>query len=184
MANIVNGVNLDDINATATAIKADPKVAQVKFKAKSTWAGGCRANIEVAQIEIAGGDAMPPTRHFVVRTDEPSPLGGTDEAPNPAELLAASLCGCLTAGIATNAALFDTNIENLEVTVEANWDLHGLFGFDKSVPAGSTGIHYTVRIKGDDPEKLRRCKETLDRKSAVRKTLELAVPITSELIIE
>jgi uncharacterized OsmC-like protein len=51
------------------------------------------------------------------------------------------------------------------------------------VPSRAKGIHYTVTLSGDDAEKLRRAKETLDRKSAILKTLQEAVPVTTDVVI-
>ena len=45
-------------------------------------------------------------------------------------------------------------------------DARGLLGHDKSVRNGITDISYTITIQSPAPEdKVRRCKETIDRKS-------------------
>jgi uncharacterized OsmC-like protein len=114
-------------------------------------------------------------------------LGGTDEAPNPVEYLAAGLCGCLTAGIASNAALFGTDLEKIEVSVEVDYDIIGLLGLDRSVGTGATELRYTVRLKGApgaSRESVQRAKETIDRKSPVRSTLQNPLEITTDVIVE
>ena len=62
-------------------------------------------------------------------------------------------------------------------------DFRGLLGHDKSVRNGFSDIRYTVTIKSPAPEdKVRRCKETIDRKSPVRDTLANPVRITSDFV--
>jgi len=179
-----NGLDLKSIQDYVGAVKEDPGLAQVKFVATSTWQGGARTEISVENFQVNGQPAGG-ARSFVLHTDEPGPLGGTDRAVNPAEMLAAALCGCLTAGIATNSALFGVDLDGVDVTVELNWDMHGILGLDRSVPNQASGIHYTVKLKGKgDPEAMRRSKETLDRKSAVLNTLRHAIPITTDIVIE
>lgn len=169
------------------AVLQDGEQARVTFIARSQWQGGTLARVRVGELLVAGQNVAGEGRNFVLHCDEPPALGGRDQAPNPVELLAAGLCGCLTAGIATNAALFDTALEKLEVEVRCDWDMRGVLGLDKTVPNQAQGIHYTVRLKGKPgvgAEQLRRCKETLDRKSAVLNTLLNAVPASTDIIIE
>jgi uncharacterized OsmC-like protein len=136
-------------------------------------------------LHAGGQNIARPGRQFTLLVDEPAELGGADEAPNPVEYIAAGLCGCITAGIATNAALFGTELEAIEVTVEANYDLHGVLGLDKSVPNGALELHYNVKLKGaGDVEKLMKSKETIDRKSPVRNTLELPLKVTTSVEID
>jgi uncharacterized OsmC-like protein len=117
--------------------------------------------------------------------DEPAQIGGTDQAPNPIEYLAAALCGCLTAGIATNAALFETDLEVIDVTVEADLDVAGLLGLDDAVPTHCSEVRYDVRLKGPaSRDRLVRAKETLDRKSPVRNTIEHAVRVRTRLVVD
>jgi uncharacterized OsmC-like protein len=183
MPTIKNGVNLTDVGSYVDAVKKDPAQGQVKFVARSSWAGGTKTNVEVSQFYANGQAVAPQGRSFAFSVDEPGVLGGSDQAPNPGEMIAAALCGCLTAGIATNAALFDTTLDGIEVAVEVDWDMLGILGLDRSVSSRASGIHYTVTLSGEDGDKLRRAKETLDRKSAVLKTLQEAVPVTTDVII-
>jgi uncharacterized OsmC-like protein len=98
-------------------------------------------------------------------------------------VLLASLAGCVTSGIAANAALFDVPIDALDIELEADIDLRGVFGHDKSVRNGFTDIRYTVTIQSPASEdKVRRCKETIDRKSPVLDSLANPVRITSSFV--
>ena len=117
--------------------------------------------------------------------DAPPALGGVDSGPAATEVLLAALAGCVTSGITANAALFDVPIDGLEIDLEADIDLRGVFGHDKSVKNGFSDIRYTVTIKSPASEdKVRRCKETIDRKSPVLDTLTKPANISSKLVFK
>ena len=115
--------------------------------------------------------------------DGPAGLGGVDAAATAAETLLAALAGCITSGVAANAALFNVPIEALSVDLEGDIDFRGVLGHDKSVRNGFTDIRYTVTIQSPAPEEqVRRCKETIDRKSPVADSLANPVKITSTFV--
>lgn len=182
-----NGINLENINTLVNNIQQDEDIAKVKFKAKSDWLGGTKAAVTISEIYSNDQNISPINRVFKLIVDEPAVLGGTDEYPNPVEYLATGLCGCLTAGIATNAALFKTALEKIEVEVQVNFDVRGVLGLNDNAPNGPLNLHYKVLLKGKNgatPEQLRKAKETLDRKSPIKNTIELPLTITTEFEIE
>lgn len=183
----VNGVALAPIGQFIDAVKAEPDTAHITFRASSRWTGGTKADVEVTDFLSNGVSAATQGRSFKLTVDEPGVLGGGDSAPNPVEYLAAGLCGCITAGIATNAELFGIALDRLEVDVAIDFDVIGLLAVDRSVPTGATGINYTVRLKGKDgvtPEQLEKCKAVIDKKSPVRNTLAAAIPMTTRVVLE
>jgi uncharacterized OsmC-like protein len=181
MSEVNNGVDLSNLQGLLAAVKQDPNAGNVRFCATSTWQGGTRTEVTISKLLAGGQDIARPGRQFKLVVDEPPQLGGTDEAPNPVEYIAAGLCGCITAGIATNAAMFGTALEGIEVTVEMEFNLHGVLGLDKSVPNGATAMTYTVKLKGaGDPEKMLRSKQTIDGKSPVLNTLKHPFAISTE----
>lgn len=186
-AESLNGVDLEPIGQFVDAVKANPDTAHITFKASSRWSGGTQSQVTIAEFLSNGGVASPSGRRFTLTVDEPGVLGGRDSAPNPVEYLAAGLCGCITAGIATNAEMFGVPLETLEVSVDMNYDVIGLLAVDRSVPTGSTGITYTVKLKGKPgttPDQLEKCKSVIDGKSPVRNTLGNAIPVTTRVIVE
>ncbi|HEY4909162.1 MAG TPA: OsmC family protein, partial [Methylomirabilota bacterium] len=111
--------------------------------------------------------------------------GGVDASPTAAESLVAALAGCLTSGIAANAALFDVPIAGIDIDMEADIDFRGLLGHDKSVRNGFSDIRYTVTIRSPASEaQVRKCKETIDRKSPVGDTIANPVNITSTFVFK
>jgi uncharacterized OsmC-like protein len=179
----LNDVNLEQLKATDTAIRQNQGLEKVMVKAKSTWCRGTTTQVTVSEWYAGGNRMTTPGRRFTITVDEPAALGGGDHAPFPPEVLLAALAGCVTNATVTNAALFDVPIDGVEMDLEAHIDARGLMGHDKSVRTGISDINYTITIQSPAPEaKVRKCKETIDRKSAIRDTLANPVNITSKLI--
>jgi len=187
MADRLNDVNLEGVKQTDAAVRANPGLGKCGFYARSRWQRGTKTEVTLGRISAGGGsvEMAPPTRRFTVSVDEPPFLGGADAAPNPVEVLLSALAGCVTAGIATNAEMFGVPIDAMEIELEADVDARGMLGHDKSVRNGVTDIRYTVTIQSPASEaQVRRCKETIDRKSPVRDTLANPVNITSTLVFK
>lgn len=185
MALGMNDVDVEGVKALDKRIRENPALGKRTVKVRSTWKRGVKALVEIGAQEIGGQSAVPPTRKFFVTMDAPSGLGGVDAAPTAAESLVGAFAGCLISGIATNGALFDVPIDAITVDMEADIDFRGLLGHDKSVRNGFGDIRYTVTIQSPAPEeKVRRCKETIDRKSPVADTIANPVNISSKFIFK
>jgi uncharacterized OsmC-like protein len=185
MALGLNDVDVDGMRALDKRIRENPALGKRTVKVRSTWQRGVKALVEIGAQEVGGQDAFPRTRRFFVTMDGPPGLGGVDAAPTAAESLVAALAGCLTSGIAANAALFDVPVDAIGIEMEADIDFRGLLGHDKSVRNGFTDIRYTVTIQSPAPEaQVRRCKETIDRKSPVADTVANPTRITSRLVFK
>ncbi len=183
MALGLNDVDLEKLKATDALMRENPALGKVVVKARSTWCRGTKTEV-ICSEWFAGGQKMTAApRRFTITVDEPDLLGGIDGAPFPPEVLLAALAGCVSNGTATNAAMFGVPIDAIEMELEAHMDARGFLGHDKSVPNGITDINYTITIQSSAPEdKVRRCKETIDRKSPVRDTLANPVNITSKFV--
>lgn len=185
MALGLNDVDVDGMKALDKKIRENPDLGKRTVKLRSTWQRGVKALVEIGAQQVAGQDAFPRTRRFFVTMDGPPGLGGVDAAPTAAESLVAALAGCLTSGIAANAALFDVPIDAIGIEMEADIDFRGLLGHDKSVRSGFSDIRYTVTIHSPaSEERVRKCKETIDRKSPVGDTLANPMNITSKFVFK
>ena len=185
MAEHTNDVNLDGIKHLDQVVRDNPAMGKATIKALSRpGSAGRRPIVTMGRVHALGKNLFPRTRRFVIMSDDPVPLGGVDAAPAAVEVLLAALAGCVTSGIATNAAIFDVPIDAMSIDMEAR---HRLSRAPRATTSrcrnGLTEIHYTVTIQSPAPEeKVRRCKETIDRKSPVRNTLTNPVKITSKLV--
>jgi uncharacterized OsmC-like protein len=183
MADTLNDVKIDNVKQVDQMIRDNPAMGKCQWKVKASWLRGTHTQVTVAEWSAGGQPMAARPRKFVVMVDEPEMLGGLDNAPNPVEVVMSALCGCVTAGIATNAELFGVPLDAVEIDMEADLDARGMLGHDKAVRNGITDIRYTVTIQSPAPEAtVRKCKETIDRKSVVRDTLANPVNITSNFI--
>jgi uncharacterized OsmC-like protein len=183
MALGLNDVDVDGMKELDRKVRENPALGKRTVKLRSTWHRGAKALVEIGAQEVLGKPATLPTRRFFITMDAPPGLGGVDAAATAAETMVAAFAGCLTSGIAANAALFNVPIEALSIEMEADIDFRGLLGHDKSVRNGFTDIRYTVTIQSPaSEEQVRRCKETIDRKSPVGDTLANPVKISSTFV--
>ena len=141
----LNGLDPQQIAQAAEALVADPREAQVKFRAKSQWQGALRSRTEIDHYEL-GGKRI--TRRHAIHSDEPLELLGTNQAPNPQDLLLAALNACMMVGFVAAATGMGLRLDSLEIESECALDLRGAFGLDPSIKPGADQIVYTVRVQG------------------------------------
>ncbi len=130
-------LDLEAFESTKSAVEADPSAGQGSFQTTTTWQDGARARTVA--------------RSFTIETDEPAPLGGTDEAVDPMELLLAAVGTCLTIGWVTNAVRRGVDFRDLRIDVAGEYDLRGYLGIDETRP-GFGAITYTVHVDTDADE--------------------------------
>ena len=134
-------IDLEAFDQTKAAVAADPSAGQGSFKSTTVWEDGARARTTA--------------RTFSLETDEPAPLGGTDQNIDPMELLLAAVGTCLTIGWVTNAARRGIEFRDLKIEVEGDYALQGYLGIDENIRPGFTSVTYTVSVDTDaDPEVL------------------------------
>jgi uncharacterized OsmC-like protein len=96
-------------------------------------------------------------RDHVIKADEPEEILGSNEAPNPQELLMAALNACMTVGYVAGASKRGIRLDKLEIETKGTLDLRGFFDLDDAVAPGYPALQYVVRIAGDGtPEHLMR----------------------------
>jgi len=131
----VNGVDVEKLNALVETIKADPSKGKIEFKTKTSWIDGAHSKTKV--------------RGFSLDSDEQLGLLGSDKAPNPVELVLASLGSCLSVGFAYNAAAMGIKIRSLDIDIKGNLDLRGFLGISDRIRPGYEKITVTCRINSD-----------------------------------
>ena len=131
-------IDLGAFDATRAAVEAEPSAGLGSFTSVTEWVDGARARTTA--------------RSFSIETDEPSPLGGTDQAVDPMELLLASIGTCLTIGWVTHAARRGVEFRDLRIEVEGSYDLRGYLGIDSGTRPGYGGVRYTVHVDTDADE--------------------------------
>lgn len=128
-------LDLEAFEQTRAAVEKDASAGTGSFGTVTRWEDGARARTTA--------------RSFSIETDEPAPLGGTDAAVDPMELLLASLGTCLTIGWVTHAAKRGVDFRDLSIEVEGDYDLRGYLAIDERVRPGFGAVRYTVHVDSD-----------------------------------
>jgi uncharacterized OsmC-like protein len=178
-----NGVDTTALFATLDVVKSDPEIAQFQFRAENTWVSGTH-NRTVIRLFFGAKQELEHLQPTVLEADHPNVLVGADNAPTPVEYLMHAIAACLTAGIANIAAARRVNLTEVSSTVEGDINVMGLLGLDSNVRNGYSGLRLTFRMRGDEPEKLRKVLEQSVRRSAVYDVLTNGVPISIDVVTD
>ena len=177
----LNGIDLEALRGAIAAITQDPAKGQTHWRVTSRWMGGTRTDHAIEHATIGGA---PMARSFVLKVDEPFELCGTNQHPNPQEVLLSAINACMMVGYSAVAALMGIRLTRLEVELSGDIDLRGFLGIDARVTPGYERLKQTVRIAAEAP------REALERLHAVVKAtspnyfnITHAVPTASELVI-
>lgn len=105
--------------------------------------------------------------------DEPTHLGGTDQAPNPVEYLLGSLGGCINVLVVTFAEQFSVDVQDVQVHIEGDLDPDGFLGKNPNVRPGYEEIRYQIDIDSPSPkEKVQALIDHVEKVCPVKDTLQ------------
>ncbi len=155
-------------NNTRSALGAAPDKALATFSTHSRGGAGLDSSVSV--------------RQFTVAVDEPTVLGGTDEAPNPVEYILAALGSCQEITYRLYADSLGIPVNSVSVKLDGEIDLRGFFNVDDSIRPGYGNIVGTVTI--DSPasaDELAKLKALVDRHCPVLDILRNPVPVSLSL---
>jgi uncharacterized OsmC-like protein len=177
---IRNGVDTATLFTTIDAVKGDNEIADFRFRATNTWISGTH-NRSTIHGFYGAKQEMEHQRAFTFDADHPAVLVGSDNGPTPVEFLLHALAACLTAGIGNIAAARGVNLTEVSSTVEGDIDLLGILGLSDEVRNGYQQLRVSFKLRGDDPEKLRKVVEQSRKRSAVYDVLTNGVPVSIEV---
>jgi putative redox protein len=161
-------LDMDTFEQTKEAIRKDSNLGKGTFSAVTEW--------------VDGSLARTTARSFTIDTDEPAPLGGTDKAIDPMELLLAAVGTCLQIGWVTHANRRGIDFRSLRIETRGDYDLSGYLALDPSVPPGYLNISYTVEVDADaDPATLEEIRQAAENGSPVTQNVLKGTPINSEV---
>ena len=128
------------------------------YKARTKWLEGFKTETEI--------------RKFKVGIDEPLELKGTNTAPNPVEMLLATLGGCVAVTYRAYARKFGIEIEDLLINLEGD-TVHGGWTDEKGRErSGFKQIRYEVQIKTKAPqEKVKQLHKLVEKKCSISDVL-------------
>lgn len=178
-ASVVNGVDTEQLKTTIDAIKADTTCADFQFRASNEWLDGAHNRSALASFRSAGAEDHTRKRTFTFDSDEPLPLLGHDEGPNPTEALLHALAACLTTTLVYHAAAKGITVRRVESSLEGDIDLRGFLGMDEDIRNGYEGIRVNMKVDCDGgPDQVRQLVETAQRRSPVFDVVTHEVPVT------
>ncbi len=152
------------VSNVISAIQEDDNNAKAVFSAKTELQTGLKCSAQI--------------RNFSFQIDEPVQLGGTDEGPNPVELVLAALGTCQEIVYSAYAAVLGIHLNSVKVNVKGNLNLKGFFGLDENIHPGFEDISYTTFI--DSPassEQLNQLVKVVEKHCPVLDILTREIPV-------
>src|SRR5690606_24470605 len=143
---ILNGLNLQQMGQTVTAISNDPALAQFQFRARNQWISGGENRSTIKDFRGAGVEDSSRGQPFEFTNGEPPVLLGHNEGANPEEFLLHALAGCVTTTTVLHAAARGIKLNRLSTYLVGDIDLQGLLGLDDTVPPGYRSIRIEMDI--------------------------------------
>ncbi len=152
-------------------IKADPKAANVFFKADTELVEGVRCSAQVRDF--------PP-----MIVDELPELGGKNTGPNPVELLLVALGTCQEIMYSAYASVMGINLDSVKVTLKGDIDLQGMLGLDEKIPSGFNKISFKTDLESDaDEEALMNLIEAVEEHCPVMDTILREIAISGSAAV-
>ena len=183
-ATVRNGVDTNTMFATLDAIKAQPEIAQFRFRARNRWLGGAHNQSTIKDFYAACAEDTSRKEAFTLDAGEPAILLGTDTGPNPAEYLLHALAACVTTSLVYSAAARGVRLTSVESILEGDLDVQAAMGTNtEDYRNGFERIRMTIQISGDAPaEKLRQVVQRGTDRSVVFDSISNGVPISVDVI--
>lgn len=177
-----NGVDVDRLVQTIDAIKGDPSIARLTFKARTSWQDGAVSTGEISSFTHAGTEVAHARTHELTGS-EPDLLLGDDAGPNAVELVLSALGFCYAVGFVYNAAARGYELEELSYEVEGDLDLRNFIGIADGPRPGFTEIRVrgVARSPNASAAELEELCRYVQETSPVRDIIANAVPVSTDL---
>lgn len=148
-----------------SSYRDDPKLARVRHRSVSSLVDGLRCEAQ--------------TRGFKLTIDERQMLGGTDQGPNPVELVLSAFGACQEITYRLYADLLGIPLDGISVEVTGDIDLCGFFDVDDAARPGYSNITADVIVDSPASEAdIQRLKDAVDEHCPVLDIISNATPVT------
>ncbi len=182
---VVNGLDTSILGGLAKLLETHPQGGKVTFATSTAWESGARGVTRTGAYRIDGETQDHPERRHAIGGDEPREFGASDSAAAPPEMLMHAVAHCVLATTNAYAALQGVPLTRLEADVEADVDLHGMFGLGGDVRPGLGALRIDVRIAGAaSGEVLEGLVRKGLRHSPIRDSVEQGVPMQAQIDVQ
>ncbi|GHH91705.1 OsmC family protein [Streptomyces capillispiralis] len=180
---VINDIDVQAFKDTTAAVRANPQLGQATFSVNGSWQGGCRLTARTGALTQGGERDETRTARYVMSSDEPTALLGTDSAVSPAEYLLQALAGCYTVTLAALASAQGVELEAYRLELEGDIDLQGFLGIDPTVRPGlqQVRVRLDVDAPGTSRERLQELVSLVESRSPIRDTLVSPVDVVTTL---
>ncbi len=137
-------------------LKKNPGIAEQKMKVKLAKSGRFKVDVKAG-------------RHKVI-LDEDKAIGGTSEGPSPAQMLLASIGGCMLNTMQVWSKLLDIPVNSADINVKGTLNLNGMLGIDEKIFVGFQTIAIDVKFDSEASE---------DKLSELVKAVEKHCPVVN-----
>ena len=178
--NTLNGLNVDNFQATVAAITEQPVVAKFQFRAENEWLSAGHNRTTVTDFDGAC-ETHEHEKPHVMDNDEPAVLLSTDKAANPGVFALHALAGCICSALVYHATARGITIHSVESKLYGDVDLRGFLGMDEKVRNGFTDVRVVVKVNADaSPEVLDELVELARDRSPLCDIIANPTPLTVE----
>jgi uncharacterized OsmC-like protein len=176
-ATMHNGVNVEELGALVSRVKANPALGKFQFRSKARWINRAHSQSTFDSLYGVGVNHKRATPLFQ-ECDEPAALLGTDLAPNAGEAALHALSSCMSVTYAYTAAAMGIDISSLSFELETDTDLRGFMELDKDVRPGLSQIRVKVNLAcNGNPKQIEELHAQVLRTSPIYDTLRNPVDI-------
>ena len=191
MGTVVNGMDLDKLEAFRRGLATDP--VNLGLEVRGVWEGHSgRSMVHIGPYDLGGQHIDRPTRQYTFaygawkEVEEAVGFVGATDRLEPVEMALSAVAACLTNSIALNAPRHGIKLEGLEIKVSCDIDQSVLFevkGPDEHTSCMSK-IRSDITVKGDLTDEQLETIQRLARYSPVHGMIEYANACETNVIKE
>ncbi len=170
---MINEIDVQAIQDTTAAVRAHPGLGQATFSVDGSWQGGCRLTARTGTLTQGGERDDSRVAKFVMSSDEPTALLGTDSAVSPGEYVLQALAGCYTVTLAALAAAQGIELKGFRLELEGDIDLRGFLGIGPTIRPGLQEVRVRLHVDAPDTsrEQIEELVSLVENRSPIRDTL-------------
>lgn len=146
MPDNINGISVSRLERYKQMIAEFPERALVDFSVGSSWHNQTKMGVDSTSCTI--GDVAI-KKSFNQEAGVVDEFFGSNDGPNPQELLIAAINASMMVAYVMHAAARGITLYKVEVETHGQIDLRGLLGVDPDTQPGFKSLSYVVKIRGN-----------------------------------